>query len=86
MSYRINPDALAECMNSAGVSKTQLADRVGISIQYVCDIHVGRRTLERNPSLRRQIAAALDVPQSKIEVRQTDPTPPHGIPRPERGA
>lgn len=68
MTYRIHPEGLAKCMSTAPMSKKQLAASVGISVQYTTDICAGRRTLTRNPELRRKIAAALDVPQSWIEV------------------
>ena len=46
---------------------TQLAEATGMSLTYVCDITAGRRTLKRNPELRKKIAVALNVPQHWIE-------------------
>lgn len=45
----------------------QLSEAVGLSLTYVCDITAGRRTLKRNPEMRKRIAAALGVPQHWIE-------------------
>ncbi len=54
-------------MSTAPMTIKQLADRTGISIQYANDIVKGRRNLSRNPTLRKQIAAELNVPQHWIE-------------------
>ena len=43
------------------------AEATGMSLTYVCDITAGRRTLKRNPELRKKIAVALNVPQHWIE-------------------
>lgn len=45
----------------------QLAEHTGLSLTYVCDITAGRRTLKRNPEMRKRIALALNVPQHWIE-------------------
>jgi transcriptional regulator with XRE-family HTH domain len=54
-------------METTPMSTKQLADALGLSLTYVCQIVNGRRTLARNPALRRQIAQALNVPQHWIE-------------------
>lgn len=54
-------------MDKSGVTATQLATATGQSLSYISDITHGRRTLKRNPSLRRAIAKALDVPVHWIE-------------------
>lgn len=63
----IDHQALTKAMNGAGVTKQRLASELGMSLQYVCDITAGRRTLKRNPELRKRIALALDVPIHWIE-------------------
>lgn len=63
----IDPAALTKAMNLAGVTPRRLADEVGVSLQYVGDLRTGRRTLKRNPELRRRIADALSVPVHWIE-------------------
>lgn len=54
-------------MDMAPMTPKQLADKVGISLTYMCDITAGRRTLKRNPEMRRNLAKALNVPQHWIE-------------------
>ncbi len=54
-------------MNVAGCSPVKLAERVGISDDYMRNIRSGYRTLKRNPELRRAIADALGVPVHWIE-------------------
>lgn len=63
----IDPKALENAMNLAGVSPVNLAKRVGISDDYMRNIRSGYRTLKRNPELRKAIAQALDVPIRWIE-------------------
>lgn len=63
----IDPIGLGKAMDKAGMSQRQLADTLDISLQYMCDITAGRRTLQRSPGLRRRIAGALDVPVHWIE-------------------
>lgn len=59
-----------------GASRSQLADRVGISVQYVCDIEEGRRTLKRNPGLVNKFAEVLGVPKSWLQRQAVaDPEP-----------
>jgi hypothetical protein len=66
----IDKTGLTKAMDKSGVTKKQLADTLDLSLQYVCDITVGRRTLKRNPELRRRIADALDVPVHWIEAQE----------------
>ena len=68
----IDPYSLTKAMAKAPMTAKQLVEALRqegqpVSLQYVCDITSGRRTLKRNPALRRAIAAALDVPQHWIE-------------------
>ena len=58
---------LAKAMDKSGVTPTRLATETGKSLTYICDILAGRRTLKRNPELRRQIANVCDVPVHWIE-------------------
>jgi len=54
-------------MEMAPMTAKQLAEHTGLSLTYVCDITAGRRTLKRNPEMRKRIALALNVPQHWIE-------------------
>lgn len=51
-----------------GYNLTQLANEVGISVQYIYDMEKGRRTLKRNPELIKRIAAVLECPVKMICV------------------
>lgn len=53
-----------------GESRTRFAERVGISMEYLCDIEAGRRLLKRNPGLIKRIADALDVSPAVISRRE----------------
>lgn len=66
----IDPELLRKAMAKAPMGTKELAERVNVSITYMSDIVHGRRTLKRNPALRRAIAIALDVPQHWIEEHQ----------------
>jgi hypothetical protein len=44
-----------------------------ISYDYVVNIVNGHRKLKRNPVLRKEIAAVLDVPVHWIEAERPDP-------------
>lgn len=63
----VNKDALTAIRNKDGMTKTQLAEAAGISLQYLCDIEVGRRGAK--PDVMKRLAAALNVPVSAIEAR-----------------
>lgn len=63
----IDHKGLTKAMDLALVTPKQLAEATGMSLTYVCDITAGRRTLKRNPELRKKIAVALNVPQHWIE-------------------
>lgn len=52
-----------------GDTCSALADRLGISLTYLSDIELGRRTLKRSPGLVKKIAEELGVPTSMIERR-----------------
>lgn len=60
-------------MEGAGKTPKMLADDIGMSLTYVCDITAGRRTLKRNPDLRARIAKAIGVPRDWIEAERPDP-------------
>jgi len=55
-----------------GSSQVSLAERLGISPQYLADIEAGRRTLKRNPALIKKIANVLDIPVSMIIRRSVE--------------
>ncbi len=65
----IDNELLQKAMRKSKVTPRQLADELGLSLQYVCDIAAGRRTLKRSPELIDRIAAAVDVPPFWIEKR-----------------
>lgn len=68
---------LVKAMDRSQVTQKRLAEELGLSLQYVCDITAGRRNLKRNPALRARIAQALDVPIHWIE-HHTEPAPCSG--------
>lgn len=63
----VNHAALSALRSKDGMTKTQLAEAAGISLQYLCDIEVGRRGAK--PDVMKRLAAALNVPLSAIEER-----------------
>jgi len=67
---KISPQGLERAMATAPMTAKQLAEVTGLSLTYVCDITAGRRTLKRNPEMRKRIAAALGVPQHWIEHQE----------------
>jgi transcriptional regulator with XRE-family HTH domain len=66
----IDHHSLTKAMEKAGMSPKQLADELGLSLQYVCDIQKGRRKLKRRPDLVKEIAEKLDVPIHWIASRE----------------
>lgn len=62
--------SLTKAMDKAGMTPKQLADDLGLSLQYVCDIRNGRRKLKRRPDLVKQIAEKIDVPIHWIAARE----------------
>lgn len=71
----IDSDRLRTAMDRAPMTTKQLADAVGVSLTYMSDITHGRRSLKRNPGLRRQIAVALGCPTDWIEHHTPQPEP-----------
>lgn len=69
----IDFEALVVLMDKDGSTIVDLAERVGISRQYLGDIVAGRRTLKRKPGLIRDIARELGVPTSMIQKRPSVP-------------
>lgn len=63
----IDPEALKVLMDKDGQTPAGLARKLGISLQYLCDILAGRTTLKRSPELLKRIAEELNVPSSMIE-------------------
>lgn len=66
----IDPQLLTKAMDMAGVTQQHLAEELGISKQYACDITRGYRTLKRSPELRKRIAQVLNVPVHWIERQE----------------
>lgn len=66
----IDHELLTKAMRKSKVTPQQLADDLDLSLQYICDITKGRRTLKRSPDLIDRIAAAIDVPPHWIEKRE----------------
>lgn len=46
------------------------ADEIGISRQYLADIERGYRKLKRRPDLIKRMAEVLEVPLTKLYVRE----------------
>lgn len=63
----VNHAALSAIRAKDGMTKKQLAEASGISLQYLCDIESGRRGAK--PDVMKRLAAALNVPLSAIEGR-----------------
>lgn len=61
---------LQKALDGSEVTPKMLATECDISLQYACDILAGRRTLKRNPSLRKKIAKVANVPVDWIEVQR----------------
>jgi transcriptional regulator with XRE-family HTH domain len=66
----INSETLGAMREKDGLSKTDMAKRLGISLSYYCDIERGSRRLKRNPGLVKKIAEVLNVSVSAIEDRR----------------
>jgi transcriptional regulator with XRE-family HTH domain len=65
----VDNEALRDWLDAKGWTLKDFAGEVGISLQYLCDIVGGNRTLKRNPALRQRMAEALNIPVSRIEKR-----------------
>lgn len=78
----IDGAALKKAREMDGASRTQLAERAGISVQYLCDIEEGRRTLKRNPGLVNRLAEACGVPKSWLQKRAVEEEPTEPAPKP----
>jgi hypothetical protein len=67
----IDHEMLVKAMEKSNVTPKHLADESGKSLQYVCDIVSGRRTLKRNPALIAEFARICDVPVHWIRRRES---------------
>lgn len=65
----VNYSALGALRDKDGMTKKQLAEAAGISLQYLCDIECGRRGAK--PDVMKRLASALNVPVSAIEGRRS---------------
>lgn len=65
----IDGEAVSILREQGGWTATAFAAEIGISLTYLGDIEKGRRTLKRNPPLRKLIADTLGVPQRMVERR-----------------
>jgi len=63
------PKALTWARDKAGLSKTDLAAAVGISLSYMCEIEKGTRNA--NPLLLHKFAKALNCPLVFLERKLT---------------
>lgn len=52
-----------------GFTIKQFADELGISRQYLADIERGHRLLKRRPDLITKMSQVLDVPVTKLYLR-----------------
>lgn len=68
----VNTEALKVLREKDGRSSASMAEALGISLQYYCDIEAGRRTLKRTPALISRMAEVLNVPRSMLERRGSD--------------
>lgn len=68
----IDPDRLNRAIELARITPKQLAEKVGISLQYMCDITSGHRRLKRSPDLVGRIAEALEVPPDWIQIQRAE--------------
>ncbi len=66
----INNETVRALREKDGLSKTEMASRLGISLTYYCDIERGTRRLKRSPGLIKKIAESLNVPISVVEDRR----------------
>jgi len=66
----IDHELLVKAMEKSNVTPQRLATESGKSLQYVCDITSGRRTLKRNPALIAEFARICDVPVHWIRNRE----------------
>jgi len=64
----IDPVALVVLREKDRATKTQLAQRAGISLGYLADLESGRR--KGNPDVIGKLADALNVPISMLEKRR----------------
>ena len=72
--WEVNPPALSCIRDLAGMTKSHLAVRAQISLQYLCDLEAGRRA-GRNPQVRKSLATALHVPITAISRRHIRKVP-----------
>lgn len=68
----IDGSALRVLREKDGYTAVAFAEALGISLTYLSDIELGRRTLKRNPGLIGRAADLLNVPRSMIERRGGD--------------
>lgn len=59
-------------MDKECVTPKDLAEELGLSLSYVCDITAGRRRLKRNPVLRRRLADALNCRVSTLTIEESE--------------
>lgn len=90
VGYQIDPDLLLDFMLKAGITRAELARRIGTSKGYITDIVKGRRQPREDKV--RAIAEVLDVlpralllralgaPQSALAPTQRDDETPVEIP------
>lgn len=62
----IDAAALKLLRERSGYSMSVFAKKVGISLQYLCDIEGGNRTLKRSPALIKKMADELQVPSTML--------------------
>lgn len=67
----IDGAALRILREKDGFTATAFAKELEISLTYLSDIELGRRTLKRNPDLITRAARLLNVPTSMLEHRDS---------------
>lgn len=65
------PQAVTYAREQAGLTKTQLAQKVGVSLSLVSEIEAGTRNA--TPANLNRLAVALNCPRVALERKRTKP-------------
>lgn len=65
------PQAVTYAREQAGLTKTQLAQKVGVSLSLISEIEAGTRNA--TPANLNRLAAALNCPRVALERKRTTP-------------
>ncbi|MEV7871450.1 helix-turn-helix transcriptional regulator [Streptomyces sp. NPDC088124] len=67
------PEAVTYARKKAGLTKTELADALGVSVSLVSEIEGGTRNC--TPAIQRRMAAVLNCPIVVLERKRAAPEP-----------